>query len=446
MKNPSYVGFLAILVIVGGVFLSPKKAEAETSLFDNRYQLSTYSTAGTSAEILWRGGAWLDNRNITNDLQGIVISVNAKDSGLGTDRRAYLIIQCYSDDFTTSAPCDGTSYPVGSTNHLATTSPQNLQNTTALLRYTNFTTSSGQNTGYKPFVLTASSTMTYVIKLQDGSPEVQMKGTSIGSTTFSYSPTTGLTDGDLVISYGENTGTYPNINIVSPIMGTSTSSDDVEFNFDWSAGTAYSITNYAIRIQDVSAKNSDPFILSGELSGTSGTVLTTQTLTDGHIYTWTPTICNDNGTCYDQQTVSFGVGAASFNALQQYFYVGDGTLNTATSSTDFYGIIPLVSSVINKVPFGYLVQIANAFQDGIDRDNAETNTTIFEMNLHDVGMGSTSPIGNFLPNITLDSDTIKNTMGDTAYTALFTILKLSIYASGLFYLWNRGRSVVAKMR
>jgi hypothetical protein len=65
--------------------------------------------------------------------------------------------------------------------------------------------------------------------------------------------------------------------------------------------------------------------------------------------------------------------------------------------------------------------------------------------LHDIGLGSTTPMGNFLPNITiLSSTTITYYIGMDRWNALQLLLIASLYLGFAYGLYREAKFLAAK--
>jgi len=205
---------------------------------------------------------------------------------------------------------------------------------------------------------------------------------------------------------------------------------------------------YAIEIHDTTNITATPINIYGYITNTGGTISRNVSLEEGKIYSYSVRICSTGlSTCYSgAPQVTFSVVSDYDEVFGEYFS-GSGQ-PIATSSADFYNVIPVLSSLLNKIPFGYLTQIADAINAGLEMTETATTTSIFAMDLATSGIGSTSPMGlaNIVPAFEVTSETIVDTMGETNYDLLFGLLTTSIYVSGFFYIWNRGRTLIAKLR
>lgn len=182
-------------------------------------------------------------------------------------------------------------------------------------------------------------------------------------------------------------------------------------------------------------------MLYQDISGTGGTVSKTITLTDGHLYTWTATICDSSGSCYGQTDSVFGVGSASVGTLDTYF--GNPTVDVGNATTtDFLGIIPLFAKMANIVPFGYIPQLAGLWASSTNDITNSAGFPLVDIDLSSLGIGTGTPFSNIGYRFTISTSTIMNLMTPTIYTLLMGMQTVAIWIGFAFYVYRRPFSLV----
>jgi len=97
-----------------------------------------------------------------------------------------------------------------------------------------------------------------------------------------------------------------------------------------------------------------------------------------------------------------------------------------------YQTIP--QTFATKFPFSYAYSVAQVWQQ-LSYDGDENAPTL-EYNLHDLGIGSTSPMGNFLPNVTVFSaSTTKEYFPEGTFDLLKSLAEIAIILSFFLYMF-----------
>jgi len=97
-----------------------------------------------------------------------------------------------------------------------------------------------------------------------------------------------------------------------------------------------------------------------------------------------------------------------------------------------------------KFPFSYFFSMRDVWL-GL-RQATSTPAVSYSINLHDMGYGSTTPIGNIIPNINaLSTTTIRKYLSDSNYNALMTLASAIIWLLGFAYIWYDIRKITHKV-
>lgn len=95
------------------------------------------------------------------------------------------------------------------------------------------------------------------------------------------------------------------------------------------------------------------------------------------------------------------------------------------SSDSLINWVSLQDTLVTKFPFSYINSVINVF-DNLQASSTQNSPEI-KFNLHDLGIGSTSPIGNVLPNVTVfSSSTVEQYFGNTAFDLLKGLAAIAI--------------------
>lgn len=164
-----------------------------------------------------------------------------------------------------------------------------------------------------------------------------------------------------------------------PNTGSTTAQTTVHFQFDYHAVTGDNITSYLMAIFDNTANTN--FTLNGSASSGDHSVARNVTLSSGHKYTWSVSVCSVD-TCFGGSPSTFWVVSTSSVP------VGNGTVgNTPTTTTsvgtnsdnvnsfDLGGVLPsgINDLLRTKFPFSYLYDgtvLLNELASGSSQGNA----------------------------------------------------------------------------
>ena len=295
----------------------------------------------------------------------------------------------------------------------------------------NFTAGSGNYSIWGSNATTSSSVFTtHAAGSITGYPFSLTEGTNAVKSTYF----------NLIINAAPNPYSgSPYITWNSPTNGTTTLTTNVNFNFSYNTPSSFSVTEYLMHIYDITTPTATTTSnINGAISGTTGNINRTITLQANHLYQSCVTLTQGaiiGSINWEQPCVTFSVITNYTTNYDQFFNVNG---ETATSSADFYGIIPLISRLVNKIPFGYVVQIKNIWDSQITTGG---NFPLIDLDMASLNIGSGTPMGNFLPDMKVSTTTIRTYMPDAVYNGLFLLQAVSFWGALAFYLWRRGQGL-----
>jgi len=230
------------------------------------------------------------------------------------------------------------------------------------------------------------------------------------------------------------------ISAIVPTTGVSTTSP-VTIGFTYNSSSDFTPVSYSIKIQNAKQTTSD-FLqyVTGTLSGNSGTVRNSITLDDG-VYTEHVVIVMSDLTNIDSTNDSTFVVSSTSAAYSDVFFQTLPELAAATSSSDLYGIGKFLTNFLHKVPIGYLTEIADAVTADLNVP-ANQNAPLLDVDLHSLGIGSTSPMGNILPDIQISTTTMGKYCPSTCHNTFIGLQDMAMWISFMAYLWRRGKSII----
>jgi len=142
--------------------------------------------------------------------------------------------------------------------------------------------------------------------------------------------------------------------------------------------------------------------------------------------------------CNNQFASSTGIGATIMNGL---CVVGTYLFIPNQSSLSQFGA--LSSSTQDKIPFSYFYQLGAIYDNLI----ATTSPTFIdvELPLHSIGIGSSTALGNFLPNVNAFSTTTIGTyIPDSTRSVLRTLMSSVIWLLFAYYAYGVVTRMMAK--
>lgn len=228
---------------------------------------------------------------------------------------------------------------------------------------------------------------------------------------------------------------------LQPSMGSTTASTQVRLSMDYHAVASHNITSYSFILRDTIASingSSTPILISGSASSGDNSIARTVTLTSGKLYSLQGYICSADNTCYSGAPANSFSVVTDFDTIHDQYFTDYGGI-VATSSSEWYQTIPLISLFVSKVPFGYLYQIKEIWDE---QEASGSNFPLIELNLSDLELGSTTPVGSFLPDIEVSTSTMMEYFPTPIFTGFLALQTTSYWAFFAFYLWNRGRRFI----
>lgn len=269
----------------------------------------------------------------------------------------------------------------------------------------------------------------------------------------------GLADMYFFLGGVQTTFSTPYVTLISPSNASTTQGTNAHFSFSYNAPTTYGIDKYVLNLIDDTYKaaiftadsTSTAYILNlggSTPNGTSGTVSFDVSLTAGHIYEWNACIYNSHdigGTCWGAPG-RWGFVVVTDNGTLQWTFdsSGAGTSTFSTSSiptgSSFTPFGTLINSITDKIPFSYMKEIYLMWKSKDltgSNENIGGDGTLIDVNLHSLGIGSTSPTGNFLPDLKITTSTIGSMFPPGGIALMLTIQDAAYFLTFVIYLWKR---------
>jgi len=191
------------------------------------------------------------------------------------------------------------------------------------------------------------------------------------------------------------------VSTVVPANASTTASTRVNIGFSYHARAADNINSYIYSLTDLTITNN--ITLTGTASTGDNSVSQNITLSSGHTYLASAGICSDtSGICYGGPTNQFNVVSGTFSVGTTYatssvigtipngtipfnnINVIDDTNSTTSAQTGLMAFFNLPALMASRVPFGYLWDIRDLF------NNATTTTNSFSAVYFDFGATSLS--------------------------------------------------------
>jgi len=278
-----------------------------------------------------------------------------------------------------------------------------------------------------------SNAGTYTVWLEPYTGSVncsQAIASSTASGTFNWN--SGFGNGNFTVSIYD----------LVPQSGTVASST-LPVGFTYTAASSSEVSSYSIVIRQFNSTNA-PVILTGNAYVGTNTVIATTSLPDGlfslHVII-TGTVVDGivSGNWESPYDTTFSVTTTGKSYSDTFFSIPG--LAQATSSADLYGVGNFLSSFLHKVPIGYMTEIITAVTADLNVP-ANQNAPLLDMDLHSLGIGSTSPMGNILPDIKISTTTMGTYCPSTCHNTFIGLQDMAMWIGFMTYLWRRGKSIV----
>jgi len=217
----------------------------------------------------------------------------------------------------------------------------------------------------------------------------------------------------------------------------------IQFSYSFGSTTQYQLYSIALTRTDSTGSLGIGSVASstglfGSLTSSSGTVTRQEATGDG---LWTMKICLQTQDLYVEfcgNSQTYSVGSTTYD---QQFIQTFGNINETATTTDFLQLANLFQSLGKKIPFGYAVEVYDLVSSST-RVAQNSATPLVSIKLHDIGLGSTSPVGNFLPNIELSTTTIGHYLTEGTRQTLLGLQDAALWMSLLSYFWRRRHIIV----
>jgi len=148
------------------------------------------------------------------------------------------------------------------------------------------------------------------------------------------------------------------------------------------------------------------------------------------------TYCNSN----------FSTSSGLFDSIGQSISIGFcqvGAFLFVPSTQSISNFQSLASTSQNKIPISYFYDINNYYVT-LTASSSDTVPT-FVIPLHDLNIGSSTPLGNLMPNIDFFSTTtISKYLPDSIRVAMLFLASSAIWVGVLTYIWERTRRMKHK--